>query len=142
MRTLVMIRVVIAACLPEVTDGIFKSHTPSAEYLPKYTRLPVTGAGQFTSDELAAATWFDPTVIKRERYVDEDVNTDHAVNYGDTLTWVEELNPRQSLIVRDRPTRAYARGTLQHTPFTRVMKRTPEPASREKLSMSPGTMSR
>ena len=78
---------------PEILDGVFKAHTPSAEYLRAYVRTPVQGVGQYAWDELAAAVWLDPEIIKTERYVYMDVNTDHGANYGDTLTWQEEYKP-------------------------------------------------
>jgi inosine-uridine nucleoside N-ribohydrolase len=78
---------------PEILDGIFQSRTPSAEYLRAYTYLPVQGAAQYAWDELAAAVWLDPQIVKAERYVYMDVNTDHGANYGDTLTWQDELKP-------------------------------------------------
>jgi len=78
---------------PEILDGVFQAHTPSAEYLRAYIQLPVQGVAQYAWDELAAAVWLDPRIIKTERYVYMDVNTDHGANYGDTLTWQDELKP-------------------------------------------------
>jgi purine nucleosidase len=78
---------------PEILDGVFKSHTPSAEYLHTYIHTPVEGVAQYAWDELAAAVWLDPKIIKTERYVYMDVSTDHGANYGDTLTWQDELKP-------------------------------------------------
>lgn len=78
---------------PEILDGVFKAHTPSAEYLRAYVRMPVQGVGQYAWDELAAAVWLDPGIVKTERFVYMDVNTDHGANYGDTLTWQEEYKP-------------------------------------------------
>jgi purine nucleosidase len=78
---------------PEILDGVFKSSTPAANYLHAYIHTPVQGVGQYAWDELAAAAWLDPAIIKTERYVYMDVSTDHGANYGDTLTWQDELKP-------------------------------------------------
>jgi len=78
---------------PEILDGVFKTHTPSADYLRAYIHQPVQGVAQYAWDELAAAVWLDPGIIKSERYVYMDVNTDRGPNYGDTLTWQDELKP-------------------------------------------------
>ncbi len=83
----------LAHIAPEILDGVFKSHTPSAEYLRAYIHVPVQGVAQYAWDELAAAVWLDPQIVKTERYVYMDVNTDHGENYGDTLTWQDELKP-------------------------------------------------
>lgn len=78
---------------PEVTDAVSKSDCPAARYLRRYTRMPVEGVSQFAWDELAAATWLDPTITKSEKLLYEDVSTDHGTNYGDTLTWSESDAP-------------------------------------------------
>jgi purine nucleosidase len=78
---------------PEILDGVLASHSAAAEYLRKYVQRPVKGIGQFAWDELAAAAWLEPGIIKSERYVYVDVNTDHGANYGDTLTWADEDKP-------------------------------------------------
>jgi inosine-uridine nucleoside N-ribohydrolase len=78
---------------PEILDAVFKAPTPSAEYLRAYVLMPVQGAELYAWDELAAAIWLDPKIVKTERYLYMDVNTDHGANYGDTLTWPDELKP-------------------------------------------------
>lgn len=78
---------------PEILDAVFKASTPSANYLHAYIPTPVQGVGQYAWDELAAAAWLNSAIIKSERYVYMDVNTDHGANYGDTLTWQDELKP-------------------------------------------------
>ena len=83
----------ITRIAPEILDGVFKSDTPAARYLHTYIHTPVQGVAQYAWDELAAAAWLDPQMIKTERYVYMDVSTDHGANYGDTLTWQEELKP-------------------------------------------------
>lgn len=76
---------------PEVLDGLAGSTSPAAQYVLNYTRRPV--AINYLWDELAAAAWLDPSIIKSERAVYMDVNIDHGPNYGDTLTWSEKLKP-------------------------------------------------
>lgn len=83
--------------VPEVTDAVFKSDCAAARYLRRYVHLPVQGVGQFLWDELAAAAWLDPSIIVSEKLAWEDVNTDHGVNYGDTLTWAEGDKPELPL---------------------------------------------
>jgi inosine-uridine nucleoside N-ribohydrolase len=78
---------------PEVTDGVFPSDAPAAKYLKKYTRMRLQGIGQIAWDDLAAATWLDPTITTKKKVVYMDVNTDRGPGYGDTLTWSEELKP-------------------------------------------------
>jgi len=45
-------------------------------------------------DELAAASWIDPTLITRKeaRYMSVDI--DHGAAYGNTLTWTDKDNPK------------------------------------------------
>jgi inosine-uridine nucleoside N-ribohydrolase len=45
-------------------------------------------------DELAAASWIDPSLITKTetRYV--SVDTSHGAEYGNTLTWSDEDQPR------------------------------------------------
>ncbi len=76
---------------PEVLDGLAGSDSAAAKYVLKYTKRPVEL--NYLWDELAAAAWLDPSIIKSERLIYMDVNTDHGANYGDTLTWIEKLKP-------------------------------------------------
>lgn len=82
---------------PEILDGVLASHSAAAEYLRKYVQRPVSGVGQFAWDELAAVAWLEPEVIAGERYVYEDVDTDHGPGYGDTLTWSDDDKPELPL---------------------------------------------
>src|SRR5580698_4915410 len=45
-------------------------------------------------DELAAASWIDPTLIHRKetRYMSVDI--DHGAAYGNTLTWTDKDHPK------------------------------------------------
>jgi len=74
-----------------VLDGLAGSDSAAAKYVLKYTKRPVEL--NYLWDELAAAAWLDPSIIKSERFIYMDVNTDHGANYGDTLTWIEKLKP-------------------------------------------------
>lgn len=82
---------------PELLDGLASAKSPAAEYLRRYLRRPVTGVGQYAWDELAAVAWLYPDVIRRERFVYVDVNTDHGPAYGDTLTWEDRDKPELPL---------------------------------------------
>ena len=66
-----------------------KLDSPAARYLVKQTTIR-TG---YLWDELAAAAWLDPTIVKRERYVYMDVNVMHGPTYGDTLIWDDRDKP-------------------------------------------------
>jgi purine nucleosidase len=76
---------------PEVLDGLAKAQSPAAEYITKYFHRPVLI--NYLWDELAAAAWIDPTLVRGERYVYMDVDTSHGPSYGDTLTWSEQTKP-------------------------------------------------
>jgi len=45
-------------------------------------------------DELAAASWIDPTLITRKETRNMSVDIDHGAGYGNTLTWTEKDNPK------------------------------------------------
>jgi purine nucleosidase len=64
---------------------IAASGTPLAQYAAKFAML--TPGADIMWDELAAATWLDPTIITRSetRYMSVDIN--HGAGYGNTLTW-------------------------------------------------------
>jgi purine nucleosidase len=66
-----------------------KLNTPAARYLVKYTTM----RKGYLWDELAAAAWLDPTIVKREREVYMDVNVMHGPTYGDTLIWDDKDKP-------------------------------------------------
>jgi inosine-uridine nucleoside N-ribohydrolase len=67
----------------EMLDEIAKAHTPAAQYFSKYTR---TGRYSYMWDELAAATWIDPSIITREEMIYMDGEIDHGAGYGNTLS--------------------------------------------------------
>ena len=66
--------------------------TPLAHYIARYFQ-PGNG-NDFMWDELAAAAWIDPAVIRKteSRYLSVDI--DRGAGYGNTLTWSEEEKPR------------------------------------------------
>ena len=66
-----------------------KLDTPAARYLVKLTTI----RKGYLWDELAAAAWLDPGIVKRERQVYMDVNVMHGPTYGDTLIWDERDKP-------------------------------------------------
>jgi purine nucleosidase len=68
--------------------------SPAARYLTKYTAHPVEA---YLWDELAAASWLDPSITTHERLVYMDVNTQHGAGYGDTLIWSDKDRPRLAL---------------------------------------------
>jgi purine nucleosidase len=99
-------RIVLRAPWPKITDTTIdasletnlneeilgdwaKLNTPAARYLVKFSTMR-TG---YLWDELAAAAWLDPSIVKRERYVYMDVNIMHGPTYGDTLIWNDKDKP-------------------------------------------------
>jgi purine nucleosidase len=79
----------------EMLAEISKVQLPVAQYLAKYAR-----AGRsYLWDELAAAAWLDPSLIKKEteRLVYMDVDLDRGAGYGDVLTWFDRINPSSDL---------------------------------------------
>jgi purine nucleosidase len=69
-------------------DAISKSPNPAAQYIAKYSQ-----ERYYLWDELAAAEWLDPTLITREKLVLMDVDINHGPEYGNTLTWTDQLRP-------------------------------------------------
>ncbi len=77
---------------PAMVHDIEASGTPLARYVARYFR-PGPGS-DYMWDELAAASWIDPTLItKREtRYMGVDL--DRGAGYGNTETWTEDDKPK------------------------------------------------
>jgi inosine-uridine nucleoside N-ribohydrolase len=78
-----------------MTEEIDKAGTPLAHYIARFYQ---TFAGaDIMWDELAAASWIDPSIItKREtRYMSVDL--DRGAGYGNTLTWSEKDKPARTL---------------------------------------------
>jgi purine nucleosidase len=99
-------RIVLRAPWPKITDTTVdasletnlseallsdwaKLNSPAARYLVKFSTMR-TG---YLWDELAAAAWLDPTIVKRERLVYMDVNVNPGPTYGDTLIWNDKDKP-------------------------------------------------
>src|SRR5271167_55576 len=76
----------------ELLNRIKVGDSPVARYIGQYTRLH--GEYNFLWDELAAATWLDPSLItaKETRFMDVDLNRGAA--YGDTLAWTDRDRPK------------------------------------------------
>jgi purine nucleosidase len=73
-------------------DAIAKSPNPAAQYIAKYSQ-----ERYYLWDELTAAAWLDPTLITREKLVLMDVDINHGPEYGNTLTWTDQLRPATDL---------------------------------------------
>jgi purine nucleosidase len=76
---------------PAMVKQIEASGTPLARYVARFAMF--TPGADIMWDELAAASWIDPTLItKREtRYMEVDL--DRGAGYGNTLTWTEKDKP-------------------------------------------------
>lgn len=75
----------------DLIGRIKKSEAPAARYIGAYARL--RGQYNYLWDELAAASWLDPSIItkKENRYMDVDL--DRGAGYGNTLSWAEKEKP-------------------------------------------------
>jgi purine nucleosidase len=73
----------------EMIEKLNQTHSAAAQYVARYS----DEAGGYLWDELAAAAWFDPTLITRERNVYMDVSLDKGMSYGDTLVWTDKDKP-------------------------------------------------
>jgi len=65
----------------ELYAEIGRGSTPVADYVARY------GEGFPMWDELAAAVWLDPSLVKRSAKMLEDVATGDGADYGSTLSW-------------------------------------------------------
>jgi inosine-uridine nucleoside N-ribohydrolase len=72
-----------------MAEEIAKSGTPLAWYLLKYYVSQI----DYMWDELAAASWLDPSIITQARTLYMDVDLSHGRTYGDTLSWFEPDKP-------------------------------------------------
>jgi purine nucleosidase len=73
----------------DMFDQIAKVQTPVAQYIAKYAH---PGGGPLW-DELAAASWVDPSTITNIKKTYMDINLDRGANYGDILIWSEAMKP-------------------------------------------------
>jgi purine nucleosidase len=76
----------------EMLAAIRKSSNPAAQYLAQYSQ-----ERYYMWDELAAAAWLDPALITKEKLVLMDVDIHHGPEYGNTLTWTNQLRPQTEL---------------------------------------------
>ncbi len=82
---------------PQFLAQLSKSDNLVARYIVRFTRPNPTGVGGYLWDELAAATWIDPSITSKERYQYIDVSTDHGPNYGDVLLYEDNDRPAVTL---------------------------------------------
>ena len=73
---------------------IAKAKTPAAQYIAGWSK-----DRYYLWDELAVCAWLDPAIITKEKVVYMDVDLSHGPSYGDTLTWVEGMQPRTGVRV-------------------------------------------
>jgi purine nucleosidase len=86
----------------EMLAQLAASPEPAAQYIARYTRYAKLYSSDnryslYLWDELAAATWLDPSLITRERYEYMDVSVDKGASYGDTEVWTDQDKPDLSL---------------------------------------------
>jgi len=77
----------------QLTQGMFdkiaKVQTPVAQYIAKYAR---PGRGPLW-DELAAASWIDPSMITNTKKTYMDINLDRGAGYGQILIFSDKVKP-------------------------------------------------
>ena len=73
---------------PEHFAAIARAGTPLAAYLDKFGQR-----GRPLWDEIAAASWIDPSIVTHAEDVFIDVNLDRGASYGDTLSWPPGFEP-------------------------------------------------
>ena len=72
---------------PQMIKELGKSPTPAAQYIAEY------GDEEYMRDELAAASWLDPSIITKETQLYIDVDYSHGAGYGNTLAWTAGSEP-------------------------------------------------
>src|SRR5215469_2848070 len=72
---------------PQMINELGKSPTPAAQYIAEY------GDEEYMRDELAAASWLDPSIITKETQLYIDIDFSHGSGYGNTLTWTAGSEP-------------------------------------------------
>jgi purine nucleosidase len=65
---------------------------PAAEYIAKFSQ-----ERYYLWDELTAAALIDPSIITKQKDIYMDVDIAHGPEYGNTLTWTDQLRPRRDL---------------------------------------------
>jgi purine nucleosidase len=76
----------------QMLDAIAKSDRPPARYIAAWSQNRY-----YMWDELAACAWVEPSLITKEKQLYMDVDLSHGPNYGNTLTWAENLKPGTSM---------------------------------------------
>lgn len=66
---------------------IAKSPSAASQYLAKYADE------EYMWDELAAASWLDPSVITKEEQLYMDIDIDHGASYGNVRVWTPDAHP-------------------------------------------------
>jgi purine nucleosidase len=79
----------------ELLDRIKSADSRAAGYVGSYARLH--GQYNYLWDELAAAAWLDPSLIRKTETRFMDVALDRGATYGDTLTWTDRDKPKLEL---------------------------------------------
>ena len=83
---------------PEFIATLSKSNNLAAKYIVRFTRAGGGGGtAAYLWDELAAATWIDPTITTKERFQYIDVSTAHDAGYGDVLLYEDNDRPAITL---------------------------------------------
>ena len=77
--------------LNPVLASLKHAKTAAAKYLIRYAHED--SSSDIAWDELAAASWLDPAIVKKERLVYMDANLSRGPGYGDVLTWSAEDKP-------------------------------------------------
>jgi len=95
----------------ELYDEIGRAGTPVARYVARY------GEGFPMWDELAAAVWLDPTLVRRSAKMLEDVAAGDGADYGSTLSWPVGRGPglgeREVEVVQDVDVARFERLTVR-----------------------------
>lgn len=73
---------------PDLFAAIAGSGTPLAAYLDRFGQR-----GRPMWDEVAAATWIDPSLVTRSEELFLDVSTERDASYGNTLSWEPGREP-------------------------------------------------
>ena len=95
----------------ELYAEIGRAGTPVAVYVARY------GEGFPMWDELAAAVWLDPSLVKRSQKMLEDVAAGDGADYGSTLSWPIGRGPglgeREVEVVQDVDVPRFERLTVK-----------------------------
>jgi purine nucleosidase len=95
----------------ELYAEIGRGGTPVAAYVARF------GAGFPMWDELAAAVWLDPSLVRRRQKMLEDVAVGDGADYGSTLSWPIGRGPglgeREVEVVQDVDVARFERLTVK-----------------------------